>query len=228
VNHTIGDFPSYTEIFIKKDGVDWNTYVSDSEGYISFTYDEGITTITFEAQAGSDLPQENYTILKPGWNLISVPRIQVDQDITCVLDPIYGLYDAVQWLDASDTIDPWKHNKVGKPFGNDLFEVNETMGFWIHITQPGGVIFEYNGNPPTENQGMILYSGWNLVGYPSLTSYNRTEGLNNITFQDDVDFIQWYDASTQTWYSMDEDDYFKKGVGYCIHSTKGCIWEVPL
>jgi hypothetical protein len=228
VDHTVGDFPPFTEILVKLDGVDWNTYVSDSEGYISFTYDEGLTTNTFEALTGSELPQGNYTILKPGWNLISVPKIQTEQDITSVLDSIDGLYDAVQWYDVTDNVDPWKHYKVGKGFGNDLSELNETMGFWIHITEPEGTIFHYNGTPPTGSQGIALYPGWNLVGYPSLTSYNRTDGLNNLGFGAEVNAIQWYDASNGTWHSMDVDDYFKKGIGYWIHSKVEAIWNVPL
>ncbi|UCE73495.1 MAG: carbohydrate binding domain-containing protein [Methanomassiliicoccales archaeon] len=170
----------------------------------------------------------NYTVLKPGWNLISVPMLQTEQDITSVLDSINGWYDAVQWYDASDTNDPWKHYKTGKPFGNDLFEVNESMGFWIHITKPGGIIFQYNGTLPAENQDITLHPGWNLVGYPSLTSCDRADGLNNLGFGAEVKDIQWYDASSGTWHSMGQEDYFMKGVGYYIHSNIQCIWDVPL
>ncbi|UCG69204.1 MAG: hypothetical protein JSV09_15720, partial [Thermoplasmata archaeon] len=123
---------------------------------------------------------------------------------------------------------PWKHYKVGKPFGNNLFELNETMGFWIHITQPGDTIFVYNGTKPTSNQTITLQPGWNMIGYPSLTSYNRTEGLNNPTFGQEIDLIQWYDAETQTWHDLGENDYFVPGRGYWIHANAECEWEVPL
>jgi parallel beta-helix repeat protein len=43
---------------------------------------------------------ENYTILKEGWNLISIPLIQVEQNLTRVLGSIDESYDAVQWYDA--------------------------------------------------------------------------------------------------------------------------------
>jgi parallel beta-helix repeat protein len=228
LDHTIGDFPAYTEILIKKDGVDWNTYVSDSEGYISFNYDEGITTITFEALAGSFVPPENCTILKQGWNLISVPMLQTEQDIICVLDSIDGWYDAIQWYDASDAADNWKHYKVGKPFGNDLSELNETMGFWVHITKPGGIVFIYNGTQPTLSQQIMLYKGWNLVGYPSLTSYNRSEGLNNLAFDSEVDAIWTYNTEIQTWKEMGEGDSFAIGRGYWVHTKDNAVWDVPL
>jgi hypothetical protein len=66
------------------------------------------------------------------------------------------------------------------------------------------------------------------VGYPSLTSYNRSVGLNNLTFGTDVDCIQWYDAAAQTWHFMGPDDYFIPGRGYWIHSKVEATWEVPL
>jgi parallel beta-helix repeat protein len=173
-------------------------------------------------------PFDNYTILKQGWNLISIPLSQKDQGLKKVLEMIDGYYDAVQWYDSSDSQDPWKHHKVGKPFGNDLSVINETMGFWIHITNPGDTIFLYNGTQPTSNQSITLYPGWNMVGYPSLTNHNRTVGLNNLEFGVDVDCIQWYDASTQSWHFMGPDDIFFPGRGYWIHSKVTKTWDVPL
>jgi hypothetical protein len=66
------------------------------------------------------------------------------------------------------------------------------------------------------------------VGYPSLTNHNRTEGLNNLEFGVDVDVIQWYEASSKTWNSMDQDDSFVPGRGYWIHSRVEAGWEMPI
>jgi parallel beta-helix repeat protein len=173
-------------------------------------------------------PNKNYMFLKQGWNLISIPLAQQEQGLTKVLAAIDGLYDAVQWYNITDSSDPWKHNKVGKPFGNDLFELNESIGFWIYITQPGDTIFFYNGTMLLPNQKIGLHPGWNLVGYPSQTSYNRTDGLNNLTFGTHVDAIQWYDSNAKIWNTMDSDDFFVPGRGYWIHSKVDTNWEVPL
>ncbi|UCG69389.1 MAG: right-handed parallel beta-helix repeat-containing protein [Thermoplasmata archaeon] len=175
-----------------------------------------------------NFPTENYTILKQGWNLISIPLIQSESTISKVLRTIDGLYDAVQFYDITDTVGSWKHYKEGKLFGNDLFELNEAMGFWIHITQPGDTIFRYNGTHPTENLTITLHKGWNLVGYPSLTSYNRIEGLNNLTFGLQIDSIWTYYASTQKWKELGPTDYFEHGRGYWIHANNECEWEVPM
>ncbi len=171
---------------------------------------------------------DTFLYLNQGWNLISIPLIQVEQNLTRVLGSIESLYDAVQWRDITDSSDPWKHNRVGKPYGNDLFKLNETLSFWIHIIQPGDTLFLYNGTQPTENQTITLHPGWNMVGYPSSSFYNRTIGLNNLTFGSEVDTIWYFDAPLQTWRKLEETDFFKPGRGYWIHATTQCEWEVPL
>ncbi len=171
---------------------------------------------------------ENYTVLKQGWNLISIPLLQGDENFTKVLEMIDGYYDSVQWYDPIDASKPWKHNRVGKSNGNDLFQLNESMGFWVHITEPGDIIFVYNGTQATANQTITLHPGWNMVGYPSETIYNRTDGLNTIDFGSQVDMIMWYDINSQTYKRMGEYDYFVFCRGYYIHATSECIWEVPL
>jgi hypothetical protein len=102
------------------------------------------------------------------------------------------------------------------------------MGFWVHIIRSGGVLFQYQGIQPTSNQTIQLNEGWNMVGYPSLRSYNRTSGLNNLTFGQGVDLIQWYDAQIKTWHDLEENDYFEPGRGYWVHARTKCEWDVPL
>jgi parallel beta-helix repeat protein len=173
-------------------------------------------------------PLENYTVLKQGWNLISIPLIQEEQNLTRVLGSIDGWYDATQWYNITDTNDHWKHYKVNKPFGNDLYELNETMGFWIHITQPDGTIFIYNGTQPIVNLTIVLSPGWNIVGYPSMSAQNRTNALNNIDFGTDVDAIWTYNATMQKWKEITASDNFEVGRGYWIHSKVTKTWIVPL
>jgi len=171
---------------------------------------------------------ENFTILRQGWNFISIPLIQGNQTLSKVLEMIDGYYDAVQWFDITDETDPWKNYVVGKPFGNDLTHLNETMGFWVHINQSGETIFLYNGTPPTSNQTIPLHPGWNMVGYPSMTNKTRDIALNNLTFGVEVDALWTFDASTQKWKEIGPLDSFELGRGYWIHATQECEWEVPL
>ena len=111
---------------------------------------------------------------------------------------------------------------------NDLNDITHELAFWIHITSPGGTLFTFKGTEPTQNQSIALHRGWNLVGYPSLGSKNRTAALNTIFFDDDVDSVWTYKASTQKWVEIGELDYFEIGRGYWIHSKVEKTWEVPL
>jgi parallel beta-helix repeat protein len=200
------------------DGIGDTPYVLDADSQDNFPLMEPYTSKTYE----------NYTILKQGWNLISLPLIQTNQNLIKVLEMIDGYYDAVQWYEITDTSNPWKHNKVGKPYGNDLFKINETMGLWIHITQPGDTIFLYNGTQLSVNQTITLYPGWNLVGYPSLNNKNRTEGLNNLTFGSEVDAIWTHNTTTQKWKEIIASDNFEVGRGYWIHAKAKVTWIVPI
>jgi parallel beta-helix repeat protein len=167
--------------------------------------------------------------LKQGWNLISIPFIQSDSNLTNVLTSIDGYYDAVQYYDVRDSSDSWKHYHISKqPHLIDFYTIDHFKGFWIHITESDDVPFGYQGTQLTSNQTIILHPGWNMVGYPSLTNHNRTEGLNNLTFNDQVDAIWSYNVTTQKWEKMGESDYFQIGIGYYIHAKSQCQWEVPL
>jgi parallel beta-helix repeat protein len=160
-------------------------------------------------------PFDNIIILKQGWNLISIPLIQDNQVLSKVLEMIDSYYDAVQWHNLTDPSDTWKHYRPGKTFGNDLSHLNETMGFWIHITNPGDTIFLYNGTQPTSNQSITLHPGWN-------------NALNNLNYGTDVDAIWTFNAATQTWQEIGPSGYLELGRGYWIHSKVTKVWDVPL
>ncbi len=200
------------------DGIGDTPYIIDADSQDNYPLMEPFANRTFD----------NYTVLKQGWNQISIPLIQEEQNLTKVLEMIDGYYDAVQWFDNTVPTDSWKHYKFGKPYGNDLFKLNETLGFWIHITNPGDTIFLYNGTQPTVNQSITIHPGWNMVGYPSLSNRNRTEALNNIIFDQDVDAIWTFNAATQTWQEISPTDDFELGRGYWIHSKVTKVWDVSL
>ena len=101
------------------------------------------------------------------------------------------------------------------------------MGFWVHITEPGGVLLQCIGSPFSENQTITLYPGWNLVGYPSLRNRTRTEALNGLDFGTDIDSIWTYDAKVKQWKELDGSDNFIIGKGYWIHSLVKITWFVP-
>jgi hypothetical protein len=167
--------------------------------------------------------------LEYGWNLISLPLLQEDVNLELVLESIEGDYDAIQFYNISEPQDLWKHHQITKPANlNDLYFIDHTMGFWIHIIEPGGTILNTTGWQFGSPESVPLHIGWNLVGYPSLTSYNRTDGLNGLNFGSEVNVIQWYDAALKTWHFMGPSDSFVPGRGYWIHSKVETTWDVPL
>jgi hypothetical protein len=198
----------------------WHTYTSDMWNITSPNWVWNFTIDT----------SQSYSVhLHEGWNLVSIPFIQTDTDLRSVLNSINGSYDAVQIFNPNDQSDPWKHHHISKPHQmNDLGDIDHKMGIWVHVTQPGGVMLQYSGIIPSENQSITLKTGWNLVGYPSLTNKTRDIALNNLTFNTEIDAIWTYNASSQKWEQIGEFDYFERGRGYWIHAKTDCVWEVPL
>jgi parallel beta-helix repeat protein len=175
------------------------------------------------------VPWGNYLYFSQGWNFVSIPNIQSNSDPIVIFNSIKDNYTALQYYDGSDPTDPWKHNHLTKPSElNDLDDINHNMGLWIEITEPNGIFYEIPGIPPETNQSIPLYKGWNMVGYPSFTKYNRTEALNNLDFGNQVDAVWTYNAMNRKWEEIGESRYFIKGHGYWIHVKTDCIWEVPL
>jgi parallel beta-helix repeat protein len=167
--------------------------------------------------------------LDPGWNLVSLTRIQSDTKLQTVLQSIEGLYDTVQWYNVADSNDPWKHYHVSKPSSiNDLKELNHTMGFWLDITDSQGAIVVVLGDELIANQSFVIYPGWNLIGYPSNSRKLRDNALNNLNFGSEVDRVEKYNATTKRIEEVASSDYFEMGQAYWIHSKVEKVWNVPL
>jgi parallel beta-helix repeat protein len=211
------------------DGIDLN---STSNQDVPPSDSIGDTAYIIDANNKDNYPlmgPYNSVLLHSGWNLISIPYIQPDRNLDFVLSSINGSYDAVQWYNVSDSPDVWKHNQILKPSQlNDLNNIDHKMGFWIHINESNTFLFQYPGLQLTENYTIFLKQGWNLVGYPSKTNYNITDGLNNLTFGTQIDAIWTYNDVIQKWKELTSFDYFERGKGYWIHANNDVIWEVPL
>jgi parallel beta-helix repeat protein len=174
-------------------------------------------------------PWGTFTYLRQGWNPISISRIQFNTKLEDVLSQINGTYRAVQWFNASDKQDPWKHHSISKPSKlNDLNEINHTMGLQIYVDDPGGAILDFSGIIPSQNQTIPLHKGWNMVGYPSLSNKFRPDALNNLVFGTEVDAVWTYNSGAQKWEEVGDLNYFLVGKGYWIHATEDCVWEGPL
>jgi parallel beta-helix repeat protein len=175
-------------------------------------------------------------ILKKGWNMISIPIPQTNNSLEEVLKYIDGNYLAVQWFNASDSEDEWKHYYIGKIGMNDLSNINRQMGIWIFMKSDDILpVFGELAIPMSSN--IDLKAGWNFVGYPSMTTRIAGNGTGEAFefISSYVDMVQHYDAfdPSNPWkawdpgiYSQDDLIEVKPGNGLWIHVTGDCTWNV--
>jgi parallel beta-helix repeat protein len=81
------------------------------------------------------IPNTTSIQLYEGWNMVGNPKF-CNWEFDDILSSIEGNYTAIQWYDASDTNDPWKHFQVNKPHQmNDLKYMTSGRGYWIKVEQ---------------------------------------------------------------------------------------------
>jgi hypothetical protein len=143
----------------------------------------------------------NYLV--EGWNLISVPLIQSNTSAEYVLQTLELNYSTIQGHHAGRSR-PWLHWHRDKPnYFNDVIEINHEEGYYIDMVNPDYLVVA--GKVATITQ-IQLKTGWNLVGYPSLTTRTRDDVLSSI--------------------SGNYNKVINPGFGYWIHATSDCMLEV--
>ena len=168
-----------------------------------------------------------------GWNLISTPLVPPVAGTTQVLYTLASYYDLVYGYDASDAADPWKkYNTAAPSFLNDLTEINERMGLWIRAGE-ATTLYAFGSIPSASD--ISLYTGWNLVGYPSQTTRPITEALASI--EGKYDLVYAYDGwdAADPWkkYNVAAPPFLNDltemgpGWGYWIRVSEDCVWSVP-
>jgi hypothetical protein len=107
--------------------------------------------------------------LVQGWNLVSFGLHPTSTAALDVLASIQGNYDMVYAYDASGAHSNngnWMRYAPNVP-GNSLSTLDETQGFWIHMTT-ADTLDIVGTVPTTTNISLSIGAGgWNLVGYPS-------------------------------------------------------------
>ncbi len=113
----------------------------------------------------ADMTDSQDIALAEGWNLVSFRVHPTSTAVADVLASVAGNYDLVYAWDAVN--DGWlkKDNVPESP--DDLDTLDETRGFWIHMTAADTLTV--SGTIPfTTNIALSSNGGgWNLVGYPS-------------------------------------------------------------
>lgn len=166
-----------------------------------------------------------------GWNLISFRVHPQVTDTSTVLASIEGNYDLVYAWDASVTSDNWLMYDPAMPFGNTLNHLDETMGFWIHMTAEDALVV--TGNIPVTTN-INLYTGWNMAGYPSEVNRPFPDVLRDNGVGDNFTLVYAYHANDASpWKMYDPAMPFgndltemEPGWGYWIWVDTDCTWSV--
>jgi hypothetical protein len=163
--------------------------------------------------------QNIYNIsLTTGWNLVSLPYVQADTDITKALSSINGKYDVLKYYDSLDYADPWKSYR---PDGlKDLTDIDHKNAVWIHATTP--CTLNVYGNIPTSTS-IPLYAGWNFVGYPT---QDKTRTVSSAFEGTGYDAVEGYISTTPYVQALKGTDIMLPGCGYWVHVPADTTWTV--
>jgi hypothetical protein len=131
--------------------------------------------------------------------------------------------------DASTSL--WKKYDPSVPFGNTLTSLDETMGFWIKMSSAQTLTISGSA-PVTTNHA--LKTGWNLVGYPSMTNRALPDVFSLHGVGTDFSLVYAYHASdTDFWKKYDRSAPFGNDLtelapdyGYWIKIGADHTWDV--
>jgi len=167
--------------------------------------------------------------LRPGWNLVSRHVIPDNTSVGQFLASIQGKYDRVSAVDPADPTRFLVFTPGGA--GNTLASLDNTMGFWIRMTQPA--FLSPQGRLPATTD-IPLKKGWNLVGWPSFSTKPVGTALSSIAGK--FDQVLAYDASdaADPWKRFDpaapafgsDLRAMRPLLGYWIHMTEAATLRV--
>jgi hypothetical protein len=163
------------------------------------------------------------------WVFVSFPSALSGNIQTILNDGTAGdsgtTWTIAKWFDAQDKADPWKTYRVGSSM-NDMPTLNSQMGVWLWITANGGdqmLTLSSYAAPSGVAVNVPLYTGWNMVGYPSMTSRAETATLTN----PQIDYVSvWQAASPYVTDHAPSGAMMSAGNAYWIHVTADCTWVV--
>ncbi|HEQ78922.1 MAG TPA: PKD domain-containing protein [Euryarchaeota archaeon] len=201
------------------------TYIFEIEGVYNIT-------LTVKDAAGNEnndvtiinVTMQTYTInLIPGWNLISIPTMELNWDIDILLGPVNGKYDRIQTYDEVTGL--WFIYDANAPYWvNTLSALDGASGYWIFITGDENVELHLFGQEREDSFEIQLLKGWNLVSYPSLrTDLTISQALAGVSW----DIVQQCDQNRP--YNlriMPGSENIEPGRGYWIHVISDHTWQV--
>jgi len=125
---------------------------------------------------------------KGGWNLVSLPIVPNDKNISIVLGSAEASIEAVWTYDPTNpsAVSGWLVYVPGNPpETNNLDIMTAGFGYWVSVTSNASISGTGSLLPvgPTLLPSRNLVAGWNLIGYyqiPGEDSSTRTKAFASI------------------------------------------------
>ena len=192
LNHTYNGTPKSATVTTAPAGLPVNvTYAGSTTPPSALGSYEVVATVTNPNYTGSAIgtliiaqATATHSIsLEPGWNLVSFNVQPTSTVIATVLSSLTGNYDLVYAWNAGVASNNWmKYSPTAPGYSNSLNNLDETMGFWIHMTAADTL--EVTGSVPVTTSIALSVNagGWNLVAYPSGVDRPLPEALSSADF----------------------------------------------
>jgi len=145
--------------------------------------------------------------LSTGWNLISLPIIPTSSAIATVLSGVVSNMDIAKYYTQSG----WLSYKPS--VYTTLTTMEDGKGYWINMTAPATLTVTGTSAPEAPNPPSTysVISGWNLIGYKSVTAYKNTSTYLSTIPSGYMVFDQNNADKTSS--------YLQHGKGYWLWST---------
>jgi hypothetical protein len=167
--------------------------------------------------------------LHTGWNLISLPKKPEPSDVQSVMRLVEVETNCNSvWSYEGGT---WKrYNRTGPSFLNDLSTLGPGKGYWINMKSDDRLDGLYVFGTPADKR-IPLTSGWNLVGYNSLSSTSLTDAMNN-SVRGNWNSVWTYEEGKWKRYNLtgkvflNDLETLVPGMGYWIDMKSDATWTL--
>jgi len=165
--------------------------------------------------------------LHAGWNLISLPKNPEALDVLGVMRMVGDNLNSV-WTYEEGI---WKrYDLTGPSFLNDLSALEPGKGYWIDMKSSDRLDDLYVTGRELTDKSISLASGWNLVGYNSLSSMSITDAMNSVA--GNWNSIWTYEDGDWKRYDLSGPDFLndpivmEPGKGYWIDMKSHARWTL--
>ena len=175
-------------------------------------------------------PERSYSEqLYTGRNYISLPLVPEDNSTSSVLSSIAGKYSYVYRQNVT-TKQFEKYNPVAPPFANDFNEMDP--GRLYDVVAKEDCTWPHSGTTPA-NMNILLYTGRNYVGWPSMNTENITDALTSIAgkysyvYRQNLTTKQFEKYNPSAPPFANDFNEMEPTRGYDIVTTQDCMWTAP-